>query len=162
MSSDWRSINKAMSFFILYHNTYVYKYTSFTIQCYSPMYTIQLLREYIHMWTQTRRLGKPTLTLCCHQAPLEQNWLRHVSIQIWARVGGLPSGGDKSLGSGREWQYSGADITRRDLSVCAPSQWETTLHCNVVSHWLGAYAKLLLNTVNFLPNPHNKTPHISP
>ena len=24
-------------------------------------------------------------------------------------------------------------------SVYAPSQWETTLHCNVVSHWLGAY-----------------------
>ena len=23
----------------------------------------------------------------------------------------------------------------------APSQWETTLHCNVVSHWLGAYTK---------------------
>ena len=25
--------------------------------------------------------------------------------------------------------------------VYAPSQWETTLHCNVVSHWLGGYAK---------------------
>ena len=25
--------------------------------------------------------------------------------------------------------------------VYAPSQWETTLHCNVVSHWLGAYTK---------------------
>ena len=22
-----------------------------------------------------------------------------------------------------------------------PSQWETTLHCNIVSHWLGAYTK---------------------
>ena len=22
---------------------------------------------------------------------------------------------------------------------CAPSQWETSLHCNDVSHWLGAY-----------------------
>ena len=29
----------------------------------------------------------------------------------------------------------------RDQSVHAPSQWETTLHCNVVSHWLGAYTK---------------------
>ena len=27
----------------------------------------------------------------------------------------------------------------RDHFVYAPSQWETTLHCNVVSHWLGAY-----------------------
>ena len=29
----------------------------------------------------------------------------------------------------------------RDLSVHAPSQWETTLHCNVISHWLCAYTK---------------------
>ena len=27
----------------------------------------------------------------------------------------------------------------RDRCVYAPSQWETTLHCNVLSHWLGAY-----------------------
>ena len=27
----------------------------------------------------------------------------------------------------------------KDRFVYAPSQWETTLHCNVVSHWLGAY-----------------------
>ena len=25
--------------------------------------------------------------------------------------------------------------------LCAPSQWETTLHCNVVSHWLGAHTQ---------------------
>ena len=30
-----------------------------------------------------------------------------------------------------------------DHFVYAPSQWETTLHCNVVSHWLGA------NTIGF-------------
>ena len=29
----------------------------------------------------------------------------------------------------------------RDHFVNAPSQWETTLHCNVVSHWLGAFIK---------------------
>ena len=27
----------------------------------------------------------------------------------------------------------------REHFVDASSQWETTLHCNVVSHWLGAY-----------------------
>ena len=27
----------------------------------------------------------------------------------------------------------------RDPSRYAPSQWETSLHCNDVSHWLGAY-----------------------
>ena len=29
----------------------------------------------------------------------------------------------------------------RDQFVCAPSQWETTLLCNVVSHWLSTYSK---------------------
>ena len=29
----------------------------------------------------------------------------------------------------------------RDHFVNAPCQWETTLHCNVVSHWPGAYTK---------------------
>ena len=28
-----------------------------------------------------------------------------------------------------------------DHFVNAPSQWRTMLHCNVVSHWLGAYTK---------------------
>ena len=30
----------------------------------------------------------------------------------------------------------------RDCFVHAPSQWETMLQCNVVSHWLGACTKL--------------------
>ena len=29
----------------------------------------------------------------------------------------------------------------RDCFVNAPSQWKMTLQCNVISHWLGAYAK---------------------
>ena len=32
-------------------------------------------------------------------------------------------------------------ICIKDHSVHALSQWETTLHCNVVSQWLGAYTK---------------------
>ena len=32
-------------------------------------------------------------------------------------------------------------LCHRDHFVYAPSEWETTLHCNVVFHWLGAYAK---------------------
>ena len=32
-------------------------------------------------------------------------------------------------------------IRRREYSVHAPSQWETTLHRNVVSHWLGAFTE---------------------
>ena len=30
-----------------------------------------------------------------------------------------------------------------DHYVYAPSQWETMLHCNVVSHWLGTYKKII-------------------
>ena len=29
----------------------------------------------------------------------------------------------------------------RDYFVYAPKQWETTLQCNIISHWLGAYTK---------------------
>ena len=28
-----------------------------------------------------------------------------------------------------------------DRAVYAPSQWETVLQCNAISHWLGAYTK---------------------
>ena len=32
-------------------------------------------------------------------------------------------------------------LTCSNHSAYAPSQWETTLHCNVVSDWLGIYIK---------------------
>ena len=35
-------------------------------------------------------------------------------------------------------------VHHRDHFVYAPSQWET-LHCNSISHWLGAYTKWSLN-----------------
>ena len=38
----------------------------------------------------------------------------------------------------------------RDHVEHVPSQWETTLHCNVVSHWLGAYTKRSLICLHFL------------
>ena len=38
----------------------------------------------------------------------------------------------------------------RDHFVNVPSQWETMLHCNVISHWLGAFTKwsLKITTTN--------------
>ena len=42
---------------------------------------------------------------------------------------------DLSRSLGGTWKWS------RDHFVNVLSQWETTLHCNVVSHWLGAYTK---------------------
>ena len=39
----------------------------------------------------------------------------------------------------------------RDYFVNAPSQWEMTLQCNIISHWLGAYTKWsLLFSCNIL------------
>ena len=41
----------------------------------------------------------------------------------------------------------------RDHFVYVPSQWKTTLHCNVVSHLLGAYRKwYLISLINVLIN----------
>ena len=33
------------------------------------------------------------------------------------------------------------NISSRDHFLHSPNQWETTLHCNVLSHWLGVYTK---------------------
>ena len=38
----------------------------------------------------------------------------------------------------------------RDLSRYAPSPWETSLHCNDVSHWLSAYLDWSLLAVSIL------------
>ena len=35
----------------------------------------------------------------------------------------------------------------RDHFVNVPNQWETTLHCNIVSYWLGAFTKRSLKLV---------------
>ena len=37
--------------------------------------------------------------------------------------------------------FSNKSGNTRDYFVYAPNQWETTLQCNVVSHWLAAYTK---------------------
>ena len=37
-----------------------------------------------------------------------------------------------------------------DHSVYAPGQWEIALHCNTVSHWLGAYTKWSLNHIDHI------------
>ena len=38
------------------------------------------------------------------------------------------------------------NYTCRDHFVYVPSQWETALQCNVVSHWMGAYKEWTLYT----------------
>ena len=46
----------------------------------------------------------------------------------------------------------------RDHFVYAPSQWETTLQCNVVSHWLEAFIKWSMQNIQ---NTARITPGIS-
>ena len=41
------------------------------------------------------------------------------------------------------WQL----MTSRDHFLYGPSQWEVTLHCNVISHWLGPYMKWFLTRI---------------
>ena len=53
-----------------------------------------------------------------------------------------PSG--VSYGSTLAWGCLSMGI--RDHFVHAPRQWEMTLHCNIVSRWLGAYTKWSLGT----------------
>ena len=55
---------------------------------------------------------------------------------------------------GKPCQYRGSWClgSFREHFVYAPSQWETVLQCNAVSHWLGAYAEWSLILV--LPGHH--------
>ena len=51
----------------------------------------------------------------------------------------------------------------QDHFAYAPSQWKRTLHCNVVSHWLGAYAKLSLPLDGkMMPLHRNASPYCWP
>ena len=47
----------------------------------------------------------------------------------------------KSFMKGLIFDLPDSNNSPRDHFVNAPNQWETTLQCNVVSHWLGAYTK---------------------
>ena len=53
-----------------------------------------------------------------------------------------------------DWDHGMSFALSRDRFVNAPSQWETTLQCNVVSHWLGAFTKLSLYEVKVYPAFH--------
>ena len=41
--------------------------------------------------------------------------------------------------------YHQEEPYEQDHSVYAPSQWEMALHCNAISHWLGAYTEWSLH-----------------
>ena len=72
------------------------------------------------------------------------NYWRHQRLSIWFNIS--LAGHSWWLEKCRHSQCSGthygkANHTLQGSFVYAPIQWETTLQCNVVSHWLGAYTK---------------------
>ena len=65
---------------------------------------------------------------------------------------------EQVLGYKTSWQY---DLLR-DKSRYAPTQWEMLLHCNDISHWLGAYLdwSLLKGCASCTPPAIKSTSHL--
>ena len=87
-----------------------------------------LICTWIHGWVSNREAGdlRRLRTHYDNNVPCFKMWgLSCFMIYIWIIM----------------WPH----VIFRDHFVDAPSQKETTLHCNVVSHWLGAYIKWSLH-----------------
>ena len=66
---------------------------------------------------------------------------------------GGPGGAQQTPATGHQPQTQvQSSLTSRDHSVYGPSQWEMGLHCNAISHWLGAYT-MYINGKIFKYNP---------
>ena len=79
----------------------------------------------------------------------ELGWL---PITSWVNIGsdnGLVLWGSQRLPKPMLTQiYVTILFMCRDHSVYPPSQWEMALHCNTVSHWLGAYTEWSLHVIS--------------
>ena len=82
--------------------------------------------------------------------------LRMPGFPIFVRVGPL----NRDCPSTSDVNITGMGGSR-DYFVYAASQWGTTLHCNVVSHWLGAYTKLSLPEGAYSKTTTSTTKHES-
>ena len=59
-------------------------------------------------------------------------------------------------------EYATFHTYTQDHFVYVPSQWETTLHCNIVSHWLGAYTKWsLAQDINYVQTQQYKLIYVN-
>ena len=67
-----------------------------------------------------------------------------VQIMAWRRPGDKPLSEPMIVSLLTHICVTRPQWVNRDHFVYAPSQWETTLQCNVVSHWLGAFRKWTL------------------
>ena len=88
------------------------------------------------------------------QAALTSDYYFHQHLRwpVWSLT---PQAGTSqacaAIRQGQHWDHVGSDrrgTGLRDHFVNAPSQWETTLPCNIVSHWMVAYTRWFLRTVN--------------
>ena len=69
------------------------------------------------------------------------SWFIRQMFYLHSSVAGVVQGGRNpreavGLNFGTDWHWG-----IRDHSVYEPSQWETALHCNAVSLWLGTYTE---------------------
>ena len=81
-----------------------------------------------------------------------------IQIMAWRRPGDKPLSEPMVVSllthicvSRPQWVNNAAceELICRDHFVHVPSQWEMTLHCNVVCHWQGAYTKWSLDLYLF-------------
>ena len=103
--------------------------------------------EYCSRWYYWRRLWYTWCHICVETlSALLALWVKYISLR-W-----LPTMWDATLIMS---YYCSESVSPkictmlgfalfccgRDHFAYAPCQWETTLQCNVVSHWMGAYTK---------------------
>ena len=88
---------------------------------------------------------------------LRGEWLVWAGGFILGMICIITSGNQGSCSGGCYWLHGQIIALCISYTYCrvhfvyAPSQWETTLHCNVVSHWLGAYTKWSLRYHQIFP-----------
>ena len=81
---------------------------------------------------------------------IKENVFQNVVCKILVMLLWFQYVNDQSLGCTRVTCSLYSNSILRDHFVYAPSQWETTLHCNIGSYWLDAYTwSLILHDIWF-------------
>ena len=108
------------------------------------------------IYVQVPVCDPPSANLWCNNYTLQhRNWIKIVNVVLVITVGYriradywlAPSQWDSSLQSNAVTHRLGANLKFRADSMLAPSQCEPSLQSNAVSHWLGAYLESALRAV---------------
>ena len=105
-------------------------------------------------WLIVNRYSAVAYNIICIKilSVLFKKWcFKMLSAKYWPCLLWFQYVNDQSLGCTRvKWSLYSTSILR-DHFVYVPSQWETTLHCNLGSYWLDAYTKwsLILHDIWF-------------